>query len=705
VASNLESQEKPRIVVTAKALNCLPEKKSGSRFAGGCCPKDHGSKGNRCFWIYPATESYFCQSCKHGGDSLDLIMFAKDCTFPEALTWAREKGLVSSNGHKNVNTSEARLLHQILTEASHFFHESLSDHHRDHLRSHYGLNDDLINEHRLGFAPRDEVALVNHLKGKFKLEDIKKTGLLNKWDRSHFQGQLIFPYWNAGLVKYVIGRQTSESPEWKAHKYDKLPVHDPDDRPFVSQEIKNSHFYGEDSIKDSDTVYVAEGVTDCLTALQHDLPCISPVTTSFAEGDWPKLTSLAKGKTVYLIPDIEDNEAGMKGAERTRAHLEEKGIDCSIIMLPRPEGAEKIDLNEYIRDNGIEAFLNLVKSQSPPCIEDILLEDWNFIKIEIPPKRMLLSPWLSEQSIILITGWRGIGKTWLALLVLNAVTRLEPFGPWKSEISVPCLYLDGEMAAEDVVERLEGIGTGGRKNPLYVYSDAYAAHRGLGRASLIDEKWRNGLKALLIKKGVKLWVLDNVASLTPGIDENSKQDWDPINRWLLDLRFAGISTILLHHEGKEGRQRGTSGREDNIDISISLRKPVDYLPEDGARFITHFSKHRIRTRDLPLIADTEFKVMESEQDGITCVYGDVKKQKKLEILRLSDEELSVSDIAKTVDVAKSYVTKVRQEAIKGGLLSPKGRLTQIGFRTIQNCSENYNEFENRGEQNWWTAKR
>ena len=44
-------------------------------------------------------------------------------------------------------------------------------------------------------------------------------------------------------------------------------------------------------------------------------------------------------------------------------------------------------------------------------------------------------------------------------------------------------------------------------------------------------------------KKIKLWVIDNLASLAAGLDENKKRDWDPVNQFLLELRFAGISTI------------------------------------------------------------------------------------------------------------------------------------------------------------------
>ena len=105
---------------------------------------------------------------------------------------------------------------------------------------------------------------------------------------------------------------------------------------------------------------------------------------------------------------------------------------------------------------------------------------------------------------------------------------------------------------------------------VYIYSDAYANSLGLPRANLVSEIWRTTMKRILTTRGIKLWMLDNLASLAPGIDESSKCDWDPINQWLLELRFKGISTVMLHHEGKGGDQRGTSGREDNIDYSLSL---------------------------------------------------------------------------------------------------------------------------------------
>ena len=54
------------------------------------------------------------------------------------------------------------------------------------------------------------------------------------------------------------------------------------------------------------------------------------------------------------------------------------------------------------------------------------------------------------------------------------------------------------------------------------------------------------------------------------------------------LRRRGVSVLIVHHAGKGGEQRGTSRREDVLDTSISLRRPSDYLPTEGARFEVHY---------------------------------------------------------------------------------------------------------------------
>jgi putative DNA primase/helicase len=317
-----------------------------------------------------------------------------------------------------------------------------------------------------------------------------------------------------------------------------------------------------------------------------------------------------------------------------------------------------------------------------------VLEIKDFCALNLQSRAAYLSPFIKEGSIGMISGWRGCGKTWFALGVLDAVSRGATLGPWKCENPVPCLLLDGEMPTADIIERSRSMGLDvDRIEPFYIYSDAYAMQQGSSRANLTDQVWRDDMKGILTDKGVKLWVIDNLASLAPGIDENSRQDWDPINQWLLELRFAGISTIMLHHLNKFGAQRGTSAREDNLDYSIVLNAPFNYTPEDGCRFIVNFSKARVRTAELSKIADSEFKLIQDRSGQSVWTYGNVQAETKNQILRLLDEGLSQTEIHTSLNVNKGYISRVRKQGIKDGLITVQNKLTQSGFQVV-NANQN-----------------
>ena len=408
-------------------------------------------------------------------------------------------------------------------------------------------------------------------------------------------------------------------------------------------------------------------------------------------GKWKDSYNQAlKGKHVILCPD-NDNQ-GREHMARIGTSL--NGNTKSLKWLELPDLPSKGDVSDFIatfddKEQAAERLSILIenaKPYEPPkkvTLDDIILSVDQFYQIDVPERQELLFPWLKEDSINLVSGWRGCGKTWLALGVLDAVTRGESFGPWECKKSVPCLFLDGEMTVSDDHERIDNLKLySDRKNPLLIYSDAYSNQMGLPRAHLVNDSWRQKMKRILITRKVKLWVVDNLASLASGLDENTKKDWDPINQWLLELRFAGISTVMLHHVNKDGGQRGTSAREDNLDISMKLKKPHDYTPEDGARFIVHFSKARVETSKLNLIGDTEFKLIVDEIGNHVWAHKNVKKDIKIEVIKMIDTGIDQKSISENLNISKGYVSQLKKQATKDGLLSVKGKLTPDGFDYI-----------------------
>lgn len=286
--------------------------------------------------------------------------------------------------------------------------------------------------------------------------------------------------------------------------------------------------------------------------------------------------------------------------------------------LPGADDAELklTDFNDLAAVGGIEMVRGqIISGQSKSnYFNDALFTVGCFKEIKTEPKVYHMHPWAWRAAYIVIAGEAGIGKSWFTMGALNAITKGESFGPWQCHEPAPSLYVEGEMTIHDDKERIDIMGINDeRKEPFYILSDAYVCEV-LQRPSinLGDTETRQFLREMIISKGIKVVVFDNIASLTPGMDENSKQEWDAVNQWMIGLRYAGVSAWLIHHLGKNGEQRGTSGRLDNVDMSIRLVKPNDYKDTDGCRFVFNVPKKRVDHALLPLISDTEMQYRPGE---------------------------------------------------------------------------------------------
>lgn len=320
-----------------------------------------------------------------------------------------------------------------------------------------------------------------------------------------------------------------------------------------------------------------------------------------------------------------------------------------------------------------------------------LLEAHELIKLDIPEKRTYLDPWLRESEINMVCSPRGYGKTMVGMAILEANTRGKNFGPWKIGEPVNCLFLDGEMALQDIRGRLRDYFPPIPERPgkLFYYSDHYATSLGFPRASLLDTTWCHRMHDLLLKNNVKVWVVDNISALAPGIDENSKEEWDPINQFFIELRFSGITTIFLHHSNKAGGQRGTGAREDALDFSIMLDRPKDYCIMDGTRFTLKFTKARVSQEDAHLVGDTEFALEKNPGGQYVWTWGPSKGKNKVRILEMLDQGATHDEIAKELGLkGTSRIRQVKSEAVKKSWLTEEGKLTQAGFDWMANKKPN-----------------
>ncbi len=216
----------------------------------------------------------------------------------------------------------------------------------------------------------------------------------------------------------------------------------------------------------------------------------------------------------------------------------------------------------------------------------------DFLNINLPPRKMLLNPILPERSLAMLYAPRGIGKTMLSLSIGAAVACGGELLRWAAPERKRVLYVDGEMPVVSLQERLRAIAAGlNAEIPNDGFRILAADHTDAG-LSLGSEAGQLSLDPLL--EGLDLLILDNLSTLCTSGSESASDAWVPMQNWLLRLRRKGIAVVLVHHAGTNGRQRGTSRREDALDTVIALRRPEDYSAAQGARFEVHFEKLRNR---------------------------------------------------------------------------------------------------------------
>jgi AAA domain len=267
---------------------------------------------------------------------------------------------------------------------------------------------------------------------------------------------------------------------------------------------------------------------------------------------------------------------------------------------------------------------------------------------EFPSRDLILAPWLPTKGLAMVYAERGIGKTWIGLSVAHAVGGGGDFLRWGAPTPKRVCYIDGEMPAGALKERYASIVAAAS-------FDAPEDHFRLVAADLQPD----GLPDLADPAAQRFYdkeiadadliVIDNLSTVCRSMRENEADSWGPVQAWCLRQRAAGRSVLLIHHAGKNGGQRGTSRKEDVLDSVISLKRPLNYSPNDGARFEVHFTKARGFYGD-------DARPFEARLCSGGWQTGEIEIDDSDEaIMKLSAEGVSFRDIASRLGIGKSTV--------------------------------------------------
>ena len=321
---------------------------------------------------------------------------------------------------------------------------------------------------------------------------------------------------------------------------------------------------------------------------------------------------------------------------------------------------EDIDLGEELLK--LEETKNSGDSQSVSKISTVGISA--FLRMEFPPRKNLLDPWLPTQGICMVYGERGIGKTYVAIGIAIAVASGGRFLKWDASEPKGVLLVDGEMPAVVLQERLAETIASMDDEPIKPLNIITPDLQDLWMLNLSTTEGQAEIEPHL--KNISLVIVDTISTLCGNGRENDAESWEPIQEWALKLRTMGISVLFMHHAGKGGLQRGTSKREDVLDTVIKLKHPTDYTPEDGAYFEVHFEKARGIYGDD--VKPFEAKLTTGEGSKKVWTMKDLEESLIERVAKLLNDEVPQKEIPEKLGKSKGYISKLKTKAKNKGLL-------------------------------------
>ena len=302
---------------------------------------------------------------------------------------------------------------------------------------------------------------------------------------------------------------------------------------------------------------------------------------------------------------------------------------------------------------------------------------------EFPPREALVAPWLRQGESAMIWAAPGVGKTLLTLTLAVMVAGGGEVMGWKSEQPRKVLFIDGEMAIEDLQERakmlietVEGIDREAASRNLHILSrnwqspdaafpDLNDAESRAGKASGQDEVLREARRL-----GAELVILDNFATLATSVaDENDAAAMTPTVAFLLRMKQAKIAAILVHHSGKTGETyRGSSKLATTFEVILGLKAEAGTVGL-GAAFTLVWTKYRgkpdasVRPRTVRLVKDDAGKERWQVEASV-----DDEMQALIEAVE-SCRYATQKDVAQALSWDTSKVTRTKVRAIKAGFIT------------------------------------
>lgn len=347
-------------------------RRSGSNYQG-LCPFHNEKSGS--FSVSEDKQVYHCFGCKASGNVYTFVQNYQGMTFPESVEYlAKRAGLAIPEASRgDAQRSDLKqTLYKINALAMEFYHEQLKRLPESHEVRKYlvtrGLNDELVNLYKIGYAPDDWSKLSDHFESKkVPMAAAEQLGLVKRrtgGKSGHFdmfRHRLMFPIFSAtGQCLGFGGRVFSKEQQ---PKY----LNSPDSPAFHKGKV----FYGLDHsakyIRSEDEAIVVEGYMDWLALAKYSVNNMVATLGTALTLDHAKVIKRYTNRVLLLF---DGDDAGKNAAARSLPILLNEGLHARGLFLP-----DNLDPDEFLEKNGVAELRKLIGG-APDLFDLVTTQAW-----------------------------------------------------------------------------------------------------------------------------------------------------------------------------------------------------------------------------------------------------------------------------------------------------------------------------------------
>lgn len=224
------------------------------------------------------------------------------------------------------------------------------------------------------------------------------------------------------------------------------------------------------------------------------------------------------------------------------------------------------------------------------------------IEIERKEKETFVYPWLKSDTISIVYGSRGVGKSNFIMGLIKVLTEGGNWNGWTNEIPRKVLLLDGEMTYFDLKDRFHTHKI--NNNNVFIRCSSEYFEK---RDNLLDENFRNQIEYEIENKEIDVLMIDNEMCLCFRTVENLNEKCVMANEWLLKMKNKGLCILMITSEKLNNEIGGIIWKEHNVDNIIKISKMDKDITK--CKFVVKFTKHLFSIKDLKLIENKTFELM------------------------------------------------------------------------------------------------